>query len=668
MCGIAGIFHYRDRDRRVDRAVLTQMTRVLAHRGPDGEGIHIEPGLGLGHRRLAIVDLSPTGRQPMATDDGMGWITYNGELYNHQMFRSQLSGRGEPFRGSSDTETLLRLMAIRGPDALSEAAGIFAFAYWDRGTRTLTLARDPMGVKQLYTYDDGSTLIFASEIKSVLVHPSVPRAIDPVAVSEYLHFHTPLFERTFLTDIRQLRAGEYLQVSAQRTRRHTYWRVTDFSQREGSSADQVRALRDEIATVVRDQLMSDVPVGSFFSGGIDSTAVAAFASRAGTRPRCFGVHFTGQGVIDERPFQEASARSLGLELDLITLDGSTFPEDLLTLMYYQDQPVVGAAMLPMHAVARLASRSVKVCLGGQAADEVFGGYARYALVHPLRVAQSWLRGRFMPGGVSPEASQTTRSARVGGNLWAQFRERRTLSRVFALLRSSAETFGDWRERYFTNFARVPEAVWQGVFASPDLVARGDRREQFLDVLAASPATDPADKVMHWDLQTYLTGLFQQDDRMSMANSLESRVPFADPRLVRFAFHTGFDFKFREGASKWILRESVSDVVPAEVLNRRKVGFDTPAEAWMKGRHASFVRDLLTSSSARQRGLWNARGLTQILDCTEHPLWFDVIWKALCIESWATIVLDQQVPPGVAIPAEPPTDLYGAGGGPRVEVQ
>jgi asparagine synthase (glutamine-hydrolysing) len=635
MCGIAGIYHYGELARRVDLDVLGRMTRALAHRGPDGEGIYVDGAVGLGHRRLAIIDLSPTGQQPMATASESDVITYNGEFYDHAYFRECLRADGHRFAGTSDTETLLHLLAENGPDSLARVAAIFSLAHWNRERRRLTLARDALGVKQLYLHDDGRTLVFASEIKALLEYPGVPRVPDPAAINEYLHFHTPLFDRTFFAGIRQVLPGEYLVVEPGRVRRTIYWRVGDFAPRGGSPTENVEALREQLGQVVSQQLMADVPVGAFLSGGIDSTAVAAFAAQSGKPPRCFGVHFTRQGVLDERPFQEAAARALGLELELMTLDGSSFPDDLRTALFYQDQPMIGSAMLPMFHVARLAARHVKVCVGGQAADEVFGGYARYALVHPLRVARSWLDAG--PSGASRNGDAPSPHAGgfARGNLWKQLADRKTFRR----LASGFDWLRGWRLRYFNHVARVPESVWLGVFEGSACVSRANAWETFNQTLDASPALDAADKAMHWDMQTYLPGLFHQDDRMSMASSLESRVPFADPRMVQFAFKTRFDLKFRGGASKWILRRAVADAIPADILSRRKVGFDTPAERWMQTTHADFVRDTVLSRRARERGLFSPANLERILSHTRHPLWFDVVWKALCIETWATVFLD-----------------------------
>jgi asparagine synthase (glutamine-hydrolysing) len=628
MCGIAGIYHYRDRLRHVDLATLTRMTRSIAHRGPDDEGFFVDGPVGLGNRRLAIVDLSPAGHQPMQMLDGSACLSYNGEFYNHKQFRRTLEARGVRFRGSSDTETLLHTLGTSGPGVLTDVAGIFGLAFWDARHERLVLARDALGVKQLYYHDDGNRIVFASEIKALLQCADVPRDADPEAVNEYLHFHTPLFDRTFFRHIKQVRAGEYIEVNRFGLRRKVYWETDGFQPREEDAEKSIAILRDLLETVVGEQLMSDVPVGAFFSGGIDSSAVAAFAKRSGHRPMLFGVHFSDQGVIDERPYQESAAAALGLNLHLTTVDGHAFPDDFLKLAYYQDQPVIGPALIPMYHVSRLAAGQVKVCLGGQAADEVFGGYARYALVHPARALSSWFSGR--------TADDAGRGANpVGHNLLKQVADLQNLRRL-----ARTVGLGGWRDRYFDNFAKVPELLWQRVLPSPDFVSRQRARASFEEGLARSPARDPGDKILHWDMQTYLTGLFQQDDRMSMANSLESRVPIADPRVVRFALLTRFDLKLRGGSTKWVLRRSVSDAIPSAVLGRRKVGFDTPAESWMRDLHPGFVRDLLLSRAARERGFYDPGAIEQLLGKPRAPYWFDMVWKLASIEAWASTFLDQ----------------------------
>ena len=651
MCGVAGFFHYADAARPVDREQLLRMTRRLAHRGPDDEGLYVDGPLGLGHRRLSIVDLTTSGRQPMRTENGHFAISYNGEIYNHRAFRPKLESRGHRFSGTSDTETLLLALAEYGPRILSDAAGIFAFAFWDRRARRLILARDPLGVKQLYYHDDGTRVVFASEIKALLEAADVPRELDPQGLNEYLHFHTPLFERTFFRDIRQVRAGEFIEIDPRGLRRRRYAETDGFQPRHETAAESVRELQSLLRSVIAEQLMSDVPVGAFFSGGIDSTAIASFARQSGRAMKCFGIHFSGQNVIDERPFQESAARALGLELELTTVDERSFPDDLMRLTWFQDQPVIGAALIPMYHVSRLAARHVKVCLGGQGADEIFGGYARYALVSPARVLSSWFSrhaGRpaggdhKRPGGAFPPVAPHEPS--VGGNLMKQLFDARNIRR---LLRRIDPT-ESWSGRYFENFAQVSEAEWRRIVPDPAVVSRKNARATFDAAISRSPALSHGDKILHWDIQTYLTGLFHQDDRMSMANGLESRVPMADPRVVRFALHTDFDLKLRGGATKWVLRQAVADVVPEAVLNRRKVGFDTPAETWMRGPHRGFLRELLLSSAAKTRGYWDPAAVERALDATSSPYWFDIVWKLASIEAWAVNFLDAT--PSVA-PAE-----------------
>jgi asparagine synthase (glutamine-hydrolysing) len=639
MCGIAGQFHYKDRLRTADLTALRRMTGAIIHRGPDDEGYFIDGSVGLGNRRLAIVDVSPSGHQPMQSPDEQYCLTYNGEFYNHRSFRPKLEAHGVRFRGSSDTETLLYALATYGPDVLTDVAGIFGLAFWDARHQRLILARDPLGVKQLYYHDDGRRVVFASEMKALLQCADVPREIDPEAVNEYLHFHTPLFDRTFFKQIKQVRAGEYIEVGRFGLRRKIYWETDGFQPRDEVPEKSVEILRDLLETVVDEQLMSDVPVGAYFSGGIDSSAVAAFAKRSGHSPKLFGVHFSNQNFIDERPYQESAAAALGLELHLTTVDGRSFPDEFMKLAYYQDQPVIGPALIPMYHVSRLAADHVKVCLGGQAADEVFGGYARYALVHPGRVFSSWFSGQ-------ATAPSEGNSHPVGRNLMKQVFDMQTLRRI------ARSGVGGWRERYFDNFAKVPESLWLKVLPSAQFVSRSRARDLFRDGVARSPAQDPGDKILHWDMQTYLTGLFQQDDRMSMANSLESRVPIADPRVVRFALHTRFDLKLRGGATKWVLRRAVSDMIPSEVLGRRKVGFDTPAEKWMRETHPGFVRDLLLSKAARERGLYDAHAVERLLAAPRRPFWFDMIWKLASIEAWAWTFLDGAADSHAGIAAKP----------------
>jgi asparagine synthase (glutamine-hydrolysing) len=571
----------------------------------------------------------------MRSEDGDFTLVYNGEFYNHKAFREKLYARGYRFRGTSDTETLLYLLQEWGTTALEGVAGIFALAFWDRKHRRLILARDPLGVKQIYYHDNGKRLLFASEIKALLLSEDISREIDADGINQYLHFHTPLFEKTFFKGIRQARPGEFIEVNGAGPRPRIYWQTDGFAPRSEGPEHLVKELEDLLEEIIAEQLMADVPVGAFFSGGIDSSSVASFAKKREKSLHCFGVHFEDQGTVDEGPYQKSAAATLGLSLDLITINDGSFPGDMLKLMYFQDEPVIGAAMIPMYYVSQLASEKVKVCLGGQGADEIFAGYARYALARPFDVIGSWFSGRHL---VDP-GSRAHENKRVGGSLLKQVATYGNVSRLF----QGIPHMVNWKRWYFNTFAKVPERNWLNVLGERGLVNRKAAWAMFSDGVDYSPAKDPGDKLLHWDVQTYLPGLFHQDDRMSMANSLESRVPLADPRVVRFAMHIPFDLKLRSGSTKWILRQAVAGAIPMEVLNRRKVGFDTPVERWIRGPHKDFVRELLLSSTARNRGLWNTAGLEKVLNDGTHSHWFDIVWKAISIESWARTFLDQKVP-------------------------
>lgn len=626
MCGVAGIFNYADSSRPVDQDLLRRMTARIAHRGPDGENYYISGPLGLGHRRLSILDLTADGEQPMRSSDGMASISYNGEIYDHLRVRRQLQTLGYTFRSSSDTATLLALLQHAGPDALATISGIFAFAYWDARAHRLLLARDAMGVKQLYYHDDGRRILFASEIKALLACADVQADLDLAALNEYVHFHTTLADSTFFRSIRQLRPAEYIAVGPTGRSHKIYWRIPAPRHPliHPSPDEDVERLKTLLQEVVRDQTMADVPVGVYLSGGVDSSVITALARQNLSGLECYGVHFDDPGVVDERPYQEQVAKNLGLPLHLTSVHYQDFPDDFLRLMYFQDQPVVGPAMLPMYYLSRLACKSVKVCLGGQGADELFGGYARYSLAHPARAAVSlavdatWGRLHNVRG-TQPG---------VQGALIKQVSKRNLRRLAFSICQPSAS------RRYFANFVPVQESLWRSLASDSRWLSRDNAFAEFHASMQRSPFGDVGDKLLHWDARTYLPGLFHQEDRMSMANGIESRVPFADRRLVEFAFALSFDAKVRDGSTKWILRQAARNWVPKPVLTRRKVGFDTPVASWLKHAHRGFLREFLLESKAVSRNLWNPQALSRLIDNVSHPAWFDVIWKILCVEGWA----------------------------------
>ena len=625
MCGIAGIFNYRDRE-PVNRALLDEMTDLIAHRGPDGRDVYVDGPLGLGHRRLAIVDLSDAGKQPMATADGRVVITYNGETYNHATFRPELEAGGVRFRGHADTETIIYLFAKHGVDAFAQLAGIFCFAIWDQRDQALYIVRDPVGVKQVYYWTDGSRLAFASEAKALLLHPGVKREPDYEAIGEYVHFHSTAGDRTFFRDIKLLPAGHYLRVDRNGITRARYVPADDYTPLGLSESETTDLLQRSIASVVDSQLMSDVPVGCFVSGGIDSSVVAKYSRDfiAAGRLSGFGCYYQGENVVNEEPYAREVAKALDVSLRATYPTVDDFTSLFERALWHQDEPKIGAAMISMWKVAELAASEVTVCLGGQAADEMFGGYPRYATAAPFRILSQQVRNSYKQRrkGIAP----TVQKQLSKGN------------NVQRLLRLMNPLHG-WRRRYFDAVAQIPDATLRSFINDPTVVDRKRYYATYNAIVDQCPSKDPIDRVMYFDRVVYLPGLFVQDDRMSMAHSLETRVPLADPRLVRLALRIPNRWKLNGLASKYILKQALHGVIPEWVINRQKAGFETPAKLWFAGEGRDMTRDLLAGARAKERGLYQTANTGALLNGMGAGSEV-MIWKLINIEQWFRIFIDQ----------------------------
>lgn len=629
MCGIAGIYHYGEPGMEPPRPLLERMGELLRHRGPDDSGVYIDGTLGFVHRRLSILDVSPTGHQPMVSASGERVICYNGELYNHIALKETLGSLTPRWRGRADTEILLEYLERFGTKGLPELIGIFSFAYWNRQDKELWLARDPMGVKQVYYWDDGRKLVFASEIKGILCHPEVRAEVNPDALSEYMHFHTPIRANTFFKDIHLLEAGHFLRVTRHGVTRERYAPRPDYSPYPFRREEMVERLQTLMREVIGSQLMSDVPVGCFLSGGIDSSMVARFSTElfGGNVKDGFGCFYENQGVQDESGFAREVANAFSIKLHECTVTSTEFPAILEDALYHQDEPKIGEGMISMYAVSRLAARHVKVSLGGQGADELFGGYARYAAVSPFRQVFWELWRRY-----------EDRETGIGSTAHKQLGKEGNFKRFVALI----SRLTSWQRRYFGIISQVPEEMLTGALpAFAGHLGKDRMFRRFLDIIEQCPSSDPMDKVMFWDQQTYLQGLFAQDDRMSMAHSLESRVPLADQRMSRFAGKTRVVWKMRGFSTKWLLKKSLSDVLPTSVINRRKGGFETPGRLWLTVSNREYVREMLLGDTARRRGIYNSEYIEKLLDNELSHGALQLVWKLLNIEVWARLHLDDK---------------------------
>ena len=617
MCGIAGIVT-RD-GRPVDPALLRRMTDALAHRGPDGEGFHVDGGVGLGHRRLAIIDLV-TGAQPMASADGAAWLTYNGEVYNYRELRDELVARGFAFRTTSDTEVILRAYEAWGVDCVRRLRGMFAFAIWDGARRRLLLARDRAGIKPLVYAWDGSTLRFGSEPKAILADDRVARDLDPAAVALYFtHLYVPGAASIF-TAIRKLPPASCLVWDVDRGAPavHRYWDLRMAPDTTVSERDWIERLQAELDETVRLHMVSDVPVGAFLSGGIDSSAVVASMARASSRPvRTFAIGFD-EADFDELAYARLVAQRYGTEHVEMVVKPDVM-EILPRITWQLDEPFGDASMLPTYCVSRITRDHVTVALSGDGGDESFAGYRRYADalgLHArldrtaLAAAKPLLR---VAAGLVPDG--------VRGRGTAEMLAMDGLDRYHRMMT-------------FQTHASLARLLSPDVRPTePALV--GSR--EFRRLAAASGSDDYVAQLQYVDIHHYLPDdILVKVDRASMLVSLESRVPLLDHVLMELAATIPTPLKLAGGEGKRIFKRALADRLPADVLGRRKMGFGVPLGRWFRNELGSFAREVLTDTRTRQRGVVRPEAALALLDAHQRGGrdLSATIWGLISFELWA----------------------------------
>ncbi len=632
MCGIVGIVRFNPED-VADEARLKRMRDVLRHRGPDGEGLWVDGPVGLGHRRLAIVDVA-AGHQPMANEDDSVWITYNGEIYNHAELRPALEAKGHRYRTRSDTETILHLYEEEGDGCVERLRGMFAFALWDRRRRRLLLARDRLGIKPLYYACTDREILFASEIKALLAAGADPVRFNQAILPEFLATRFVAGEETFFRGIRKLLPGRTLTWSPDEgIRRRRYWRLP-MAQDEtrGTLAEEAQEVRARLEGTVRSHLMSDVPLGLFLSGGIDSSGLAALmAPMVDGAIRTFSVGFDEPGA-NELAYARLVARAVRAEHHEVVVSPAEFWEAVPQLVWHEDEPIAFTSSVPLYFVSRLARDHVKVVLTGEGADELFLGYNRYRVT-------AW--NERLGGAYAALAPDGVRAAvrRAIGHLPRSLR--RYAGRSFLALE------GGPRRLFCENFAVFPEALQQGLLKDRGLLARRDPYAEALRCYAEAPG-GALGRMSYADLQTYLVELLMKQDQMSMAASIESRVPFLDHEFVEHVAALPGRLKLRGWQTKAVLRAALRDLVPREILTRRKMGFPVPVGRWLRGAFWPLVDELVLGERALRRGLFDARALRRLAEehragAAEHG---DRLWLLANLEIWNRIFLDGEDPPDV----------------------
>jgi asparagine synthase (glutamine-hydrolysing) len=629
MCGIAGIVRFNPRD-VVEEARLKRMRDVLRHRGPDGEGLWIDGPVGLAHRRLAIVDVAG-GQQPMSGEDDRVWITYNGEIYNHAALRPGLEAKGHHYQTRSDTETILHLYEEDSDSCVESLQGMFAFALWDRSRQRLLLARDRLGIKPLYYCVTDRELLFASEIKAILAVTSERPTVNYAALPEFLATRYLAGDETFFQGIRKLPPGHVLTWSLEGgPRRQRYWSLpTGTDDSSAGLAQRADELRARLEATVRGYLMSDVPLGLFLSGGLDSSGLAALmAPMASDRLRTFAVGFD-DAASNELPFARLAAQAVGAQHHEVVLSPDEFFRSLPRLVWHEDEPIAFPSSIALNAVAQLAHPHVKVVLTGEGADELFLGYNWYRLT-----AWNEQLGRHYRAWTPPALRRGVRHA-VSSLPRAL---RRYASRSFLALDPGV------RAVCYENFSVFSDPWRRSLLVDRQLVDAMDPYREQLRCFEQAPGST-LERMSHADLQTYLVELLMKQDQMSMAASIESRVPFLDHELVEHVVRTPAQFKIRGLTTKAILREALRDRVPREILHRRKLGFPVPFGRWARERFAPFIRNTILGPRARARGMLARGPLERVI--AEHEAGIanhaDRLWLLLNLEIWQRIFVDGEDP-------------------------
>jgi asparagine synthase (glutamine-hydrolysing) len=632
MCGIAGILKF-DQDAQVDSGVLRRMCNAITHRGPDDEGFFVDRRIGLGIRRLSIVDLE-TGHQPIGNEDGSIWIVFNGEIYNHRTLREQLITHGHQYRTQSDTETIVHLYEEYGKDCVQHLRGMFAFAIWDAKRKSLFIARDRLGIKPLYYRLTTDSFIFGSEIKVLLPYPGVHPEFSCSALPEYLAFGYLSGEETFYTGVRKLMPGYRLEINEHGNMQiEQYWDLASLA--EDQAHDEryyVGSYRELLEGAVSSHLMSDVPLGVFLSGGLDSSAVAALTTKIRREPiQTFSVGYSEQ-TYSELPYARTVARHLGSEHHEVLVSREDFFAVLPKLLWHEDEPIAWPSSVALFFVAELARAQVKVVLTGEGSDETLAGYSRYAYTLKNLAFDGAYR-TVVPGGIRRHVRDF-----IANSSWIDAETRRKLSHSFLGLDGES-----WTSLYFDNFFSAFDQKAQAALLKDEFRDRISLGSAYRNVAGywEKSSGDLLQRLLYTDIKTYLVELLMKQDNMSMAASIESRVPFLDHVLVEWATRVPAGIQIRRTAGKQTLKKAVEGLLPREIIYRRKLGFPTPWRGWLSGTQLDSIEQLLLEPRSINREFFKRSAIEQLFreQRAHYRDHYDRIWRLLNLELWHRVCLE-----------------------------
>jgi asparagine synthase (glutamine-hydrolysing) len=634
MCGIHGI--YRLDGQGVDPGLLSAMGNVTRHRGPDDEGMHIDGACGIAMRRLSIIDLSG-GHQPLSNQDGTLWLVCNGEIYNYRELRAELQAKGYVFKTGSDSEVLLHLYDAEGDEFVHRLNGMFDFALWDAQRARLLIGRDRIGVKPLYVLQDGQRLAFATEAKALLSLPDVVPELDRDVVASYLHLGYVAAPDCIFKGIRKLPPATLLAVEDGKVRERRYWRLPTGIEHGWTEQQWTQRVRDQLEESVRMQMVSDVPIGAFLSGGVDSSAVVGFMARNSPQPiRTYAIGFEGgeaEALYNELPYARQVAELFGthhreivVKPDIVGL--------LPKLLWHMDEPLADTAFVTTYLVSQFAREDVKVILSGVGGDELFGGYRRYLggrYAKRFNAMPRWLRATIV---ATAQRLPTDRHSGMLNTL-------RLAKGFFA----SAGMNPD--ERYRSYLQVLGRDLVKQLMMAPT----ADSRDPLDIAFANAGNEDELNRMFAVDAETQLPDdLLMLTDKMSMAVSLECRVPFLDHKLVELAAAMPSAIKVKDGRLKHVLKQALGDLLPDDILNRKKRGFGTPMGAWLKRELAPLLRRLLSPEVLRARALFRPEVVAALMADHESNRidGTDALLALMNLEIWSRIYLDGREPEDVAL--------------------
>lgn len=593
MCGICGIVAF-DKERAISKDLIVKMGDEIKHRGPDDSGYYVKDNVALGHRRLSIIDLSG-GHQPITNEDGSCWIVFNGEIFNHKQLRQELEQKGHKFRTNSDTEVIIHAYEEYGEDCATLLRGMFAFAIWDEHKQRLFIARDRLGKKPLYYYQNRRFLIFASEVKAILTHPEVKTEMDLGALDRYLSLRYVPGPQTMFKNIFKLQPGHSLIFEDKNIHIKEYWHLEYKERTPKPIAEEIAEFRALLKECVQMRLMSDVPLGVFLSGGLDSSTVVALMSELGVpKINTFSVGYKNDQASNELSYARIVAKHFNTEHHELELDPDAFNDFIPNLVWYMDEPVADTASIPLYFISQMSQKKVKVVLSGEGADELLAGYSTYQ--HMLTLEKIHKFYYLVAPIMQPVCMKLTPSAKA---------------RKYMLLAGLP-----FEARYRGVSNALSDELKRELWTTAPLNCNGDITSIFAKYYEQTCKAHRLNQMLHLDTKVWLPDdLLVKADKMTMANSQELRTPFLDHKLVEYAANLPVSLKLNNGTGKYLLKAAMAKSLPKEITNRSKLGFPTPIKQWLGGKLGMQTRETLLSSDSVIRRYFNVGKVSTLI--TEH---------------------------------------------------